>query len=355
MKRCKWGKHWAEIEHVETYLDNIAYLAEVAEKVRKFKEVSGTFSHPEHFRVYFNPEPRKDSSREFSERWDNYVAYHGKGPSYLYGDLHFDLNYLPRTKLRVTVETKRVLDEEDGSTRREWTASLDEMTIHYWDKTPDKHIETIKLDLEGNKFDVNIGINHLIKFFQRAVEKSDPKRGLEPIPDPYGAQVEEMLDRFMEMFNAIQGAEKGDLQFSFDEFGDFKDSTSDTVVVDVDYQASIFNARRFREFVREHPYYYNRKVDARISVKDYRGRGDAPASWRLYRENGAFRIAITCWDGRELDTEVADSEDVRSHVYWHMIRELVPNNQDEAFKVSQYAADLYDAVEEELAAHNAGY
>jgi hypothetical protein len=161
-----------------------------------------------------------------------------------------------------------------------------------------------------------------------------------------------MMDRATDMFNAIESAVRLDAELFFEGHGDFKDSTDDKVVVDAVYQRSTFSAQAFKDFIRSGHFYRDTKVDADIRVTDSRGKGDAPASWTLYRKDGVWRVAVTCWDGRAFDTVATTAEEVRGHVYWQMMNEITPNKQDEAFKVSQYAADIFTMVESELAAHN---
>jgi hypothetical protein len=353
--KCKLEDHWAEEEHVRVHLDNIAYRAEVDAKVAAFNEVSPQ----NHFRAHFADSLWHASARKFGEQMDEHVAQYGSRPRHISGYLRFTLKFLHEVDIRVVIETYSVIDTENGRVTRKWTATameyhhrLPTITHHRQERNHEKVLKTLDLDFSGHGSDFKNAFASLEQLFEFAVQKSDPLRGKGLVQSPYAEEVKGMMDRFMDMFNAIEGASRTDAELFYEGHGDFKDSVDNTVVVDVEYQRSAFSAQTFKDFVRSNYYYRGETIDADIRVRDSRGKGDAPASWTLYRKGGIWRVAVRCWDGREFDTVATTAEEVRGHVYWQMMNEVVPNKQDEAFKVSQYAADLFTMVESELAAHN---
>jgi hypothetical protein len=290
---------------------------------------------------------------------DEHVAQYGSRPRYISGSLRFTLKFLHEIDIRVVIETYPVIDNEHGIVTRKWTATameyhhrLPTITSHRQKRTHEKVLKTLDLDFSGHGREINKSFERLEELFEFAVRTSDPLRGNGLIEFPYAEEVQGMMDRATDMFNAIESAVRLDAELFFEGHGDFKDSTDDKVVVDAVYQRSTFSAQAFKDFIRSGHFYRDTKVDADIRVTDSRGKGDAPASWTLYRKDGVWRVAVTCWDGRAFDTVATTAEEVRGHVYWQMMNEITPNKQDEAFKVSQYAADIFTMVESELAAHN---
>lgn len=360
--RCGLENHWAEARSAEIHLDNLAYVAERDAKVAEFNAIRRDIGHPQHYRVSFDTSSKSTSGRKFGEEMANHVAHYGSLPSYLCGSLRFRMKYLSNIDLRVFIETEPVIDMKTAQVTRQWTATYMEykkrLAAHEMHLTGESAHETVveKLYLNFND-DQNIkqSLARLEAMFAGICRRRDPVRSkrLDVPVDDYTVEVNQMMDRFMDMFNAIEGVTRlGELwQHGYGDFKGCVDS-DDKVVVDVEYGRSTFSAQTFKDFVRSNHYFRGCTIDADIRVTDSRGRDDYGASWSVYRKDGIWRVATTCWDGQRFDTVAPTAEEVRGHIYWQMMNEIDPDNQEKAFKVSQYAADLFTMVESELAAHN---
>lgn len=341
--------HWAEEEHVRIHLDNIAYLAEIKAKVDNFERIKGNMGDPSHFRWVFSGDNHNDSVRRFREAMDNYVANIGSLPVYLAGNLHYRLpHWRPLHNIYFDVSVSPVIDPETGKITRVWTAKVTEEDNTQWDpKRKRKVLHEVTLSFDDPKnFEASIlKLKTTYVAALMATGKTEYAR-LEDVE--YENLAETMENRFWEMFDALESEYRGQ-QYLWMELlrGDFKDSDIPKIVVDVNYDRSAFNGNTFREFtLRNH--YFNGIIDADIRVTDEIV-GHPRASWSLYRKDGIWSVVTRTFEGYTEDNLTPTAENVRSHVYWHVMRHVNIDKHEIAMKKADYAADLFTAVEEELA------
>lgn len=357
--RCKVAEqHWAEAEGARIHLSNIEYLAEVEAKVTEFNAIQKDFGHPQHLHHKFSSELFHASPRVFAEKLEQRVAQNGSNPLYISARMDWEFRYISNRTLRLAVEAKPVINTENGTITRQWTATVAEYDRYewQWDKKYRNH-ETIILDFEGDRNRVERTLKQLEQFFRAVVTKSDNFRGGGLIKDPYAEEVQTMMDRSMDMFNAIESIPNGNYNDSpYVFYGDFKKSLDEDIMIDVEYGRSTFSAYTFKHFFNTVFTFYNREVIADdavdIRVTDSRGGGEKTSFWSLYRKDGVWRVQVRLFDGQEFDTVATNSEEVRGHIYWHIMNDFQSPDQEQALKVAQYGADLYTAVEDELYRHN---
>lgn len=358
LPRCKLGDHWAEEEYVETYLRNVAYLAEVEAKVSEFNAIKRDTNHPQHFHHHFAKDLFNASPREFGEKLEQHVAHYGSTPLYIAGRMNWEFRYVSNRTLRLAIEAAPVIDTKDGFIARQWTATIAEYDRHEWrSEQKYRNRETITLDFTGNQNGIKNTLEQLEQFYRDAVTKTDHFRGGGWIKDPFAEEVQTMMDRSMDMINAIESVpSKINSGMFYVLHGDFKNSTSETIVVDVDYSRSTFSAQTFQRFFNDDFTLFNRGIIADdaidIRVTDSQGAGENTSYWSLYRKDGIWRVQVRLWDGQGFDTVATSAEEVRGHIYWHIMNDFQSPIQEKALKVAQYGADLYTVVEDELYRHN---
>lgn len=346
--RGKIRNHWAEAEHARIHLDNIAFLAEVAAEVAAFRAVAGNMQHPKHFRAIFSQEKHNDNIRKFRERMDNYVAYYGEKPSYLAGSVRYRLKHWRwRHEIFFNIQVTPVIETERGITSRLWKATVTEVDETQYDsRKKEKTLHEIELSFDNHKdFDANIA--KLKEAYEIAL-KATGKHHL----DNYAEFTDPMIKKFWEMFDAIEGVAQGDMDIWYNlGRGDFRNSHDGKIVVDVNYDKSTFTGQSFIDFVQRNLTFGDRFTDAEVRVTDEVD-GHPRASWSLYRKDGIWSVATRTFEGEKQDNLTPTSEDVRSHVYWHVFREININNQEEALKKADYAAAVFNAVEAGLVTSN---
>ena len=344
--RCKAKEHWAEAEHARIHLDNIAFRAEVEAKVANFQAIKRNLYHPQHFRAIFSAKDHSDSVRKFRDSIDHYVAQHGELPAHLVGSLRYRLKHWQwRHEIFFEIEVNPEIDAESGRTSRRWTAKVTELDETQY-LTEKKHnlIHEVELAFDDHR-DFEDSLDKLRAAYVIAL-KATGKHHL----DNYSGFTEPMIKKFWEMFDAIEGVTRGDWKLWYDlGRGYFKESTDDKIIVDVNYDKSALTGQSFSSFAQEDSYYdASRLTDAEIRLTD-EVEGHPRASWSLYRKDRIWSVATRTFEGDEQDNLTSTAEKVRSHVYWHVIREVNPDKQDIALKKAQDAADLFTAVENALA------
>lgn len=350
-RSCELRPHWKTVEAAEIYLDNKAYLAERAAKVGEFNEAKRSFSHPRRFNAAFPTDRHsKRTVRSFSEEMDAYVADHGELPLYLHGVMLSNINTGAGT-YRTTVRVSTVMDEETFQTDRRWSAELKFMPHHGEDRV----LRDVDLDFSSPHAS-RASHEKLHEVFRCAAELTSPGiQFAKPDTPPASDVAASLMGRFKDMRGAIETVmQRNILEVRNDELGDFVNSDDEKIVVDVEYDRSTFSAKKFRAYFRENLYFNNpRTVDVDLRVTNTKVLNRGGTHWSLFRKDGAWGI-VTATDEASCESSITTSEDVRSHVYWHVIREINPDNQEDAFAKSTYAADLFTIVEDELALFNAG-
>jgi hypothetical protein len=345
MQRCPADMHWAEAEHARIHLSNLDFIAERDAKIAAFMPIKTNTSHPQHFRAWFSTENSSDSIRKFRENIDHYVAEHGEIPSYLEGTMRYTLGHSRwRQEIYFHIDVSPEIDLEDGYINRRWkirVVEFDDNQLVFRNKH--KTLHEVELIFDDHKeFEANIV--KLRKAYVIAL-KATGKHYLED----YSEFTEPMVKKFWEMFDAIESVVQGewDLWYNLGR-GYFTKSTDDQIIVDVNYDRSAFSGQSFTNFAGKDQSYADRLMDAEIRLND-EIEGHPRASWSLYRKDRIWSVATRTFEGLHQDNLTPTSEDVRSHVYWHVIREVNPDKQEIALKKAQVAADLFTAVENELA------
>lgn len=347
---CALDGHWASAEAARIHLDNIAFIAERKAEIAEFEIARRDPWNPKHYYAIFNPDKWYGSARKFSEDMDNYLAVHGRIPLYLQGRMTFKLHYFTGTDLHLDITVKPQIEMDPTAPSRttwNWAVALTQKNRF----RDDIVLKSTALDFS---FDADIvsSIKELESIFEYAVKRVAPRRtGWETEEPDYSSQVNKMSASFMGMFNAIESLVRPNLGLWQEGHGDFKNSFDNTVVVDVEYNQSAFNPQAFKDFVRGNYYYSNEIIDAEIRVTDGE-EGDGRALWAVCRKNGQWSVTTLTYAGERHDNVTPTAEDIRAHVYWHVIKEMNIDNQEQAFKKSQYAADLFTMVENEIAYHN---
>jgi hypothetical protein len=274
---------------------------------------------------------------------DAYVDRHGKLPLYLWAVMSSDLGQHSLT-YRTAVRVKTVMDEESLQTDRRW--SVDLRVIE--ERREDRILRDVDLDFSSSRAYME-SYEKLREVFNCAAQLSTPGiRWAKPDTKPPEEVAEALMDRFGDMHRAVEAAMRND------EPGDFAESSDDKIVVDVEYDRSTFSARHFKDYFRSNFSSNTAKtVDADIRVTDNRKKGRGETYWSLYRKDGVWGV-VTATEEAANDYLTPTAEDVRSHVYWHVIREINVDDQEQAFAKSTFAADLFTTVEDELALFNAG-
>lgn len=347
--------HKESLERAQDHLRAVLYDRKVKAQISDFEEIARNYHHPQRYHAIFSSDPDQQSVRKFGEVMEQYVAQRGAIPSYIMSSLRFTLNdYLPATLLRVEIESKPVIDKEYGDITREWTAAA--MTHKYrgvgFRADANTVFKTIKLDFTDYD-SAKKSLDNLEALFIEVCERSGKwsRSGGENLD--YSDHVKRWMDTSIDVVNAIEGTTRME-EFWQELQGDFgKTGTENTIIVDVDYRRSTFSGQVFKDFMRANLYIRGCTVDTDIRVRHTLNDGSSYfPSWTLSRKDNAWRFASTCQDERVLDIEVYTAEEIRSHIYWHMMNEKMTTDQNEALKVAQYGVDLYTTVESELARHN---
>lgn len=346
---CERQPHWETVRAAEIFLDNKAYLAERAATIKEFTDTERNFSHPRRIHVTFPADKWGNLTvRKFGAGMEAYVARHGALPLNLSGVMTFRINKGGGRTYLATIEVKTVMDKVTLETSRRWSV-LGKVTERFKD---DWILRDLELDFSRSQIP---GIEALREAFFCLFQLAVPATGWDKPGPRFAAEIDELISRFRDMYGAIEAVMGEPLDVSMDNLGDFRDSADDKIVVDVEYDRSLLTAQSFRDYFREH-IRFNRPatVDAEVRVTDRRRDSDGETLWSLYRKDGVWSIVTAVSGGASNDSLTPTAEDVRSHVYWHVIREINPDDQEQALAKSQYAADLFTAVETELALHTAG-
>lgn len=342
--------HWAEAEHVRIHLDNQAYLAEIKAKVEAFDRISKSAVEIEHYQWEFSGDEHNDSVRRFREALDSYVAYHGIVPTYVRANLRFRLGHwrTNRHDIIFDINVTPTIDRETGIMSRFWTAKVTEHDGYQWDtRFRDKILHEVRVSFEDHKnFESNI--EKIKVAYVIALQKSG-KQGQSNLSDSeYEELAQTMIDKFFDVFDAVESVYRGQPHLWMELLrGDFRDTEDDKIVVDVNYDRSAFTGGTFLEFVQKAYQFNNCIIDADIRVTDEIP-GHPRASWSLYRKDGIWSVATRTFDGYAEDNLTPTAENVRSHVYWHVMREVNKDNHELALKKADYAADVFTAVQGEL-------
>jgi hypothetical protein len=343
--------HWGSVEAIRIHLDNIAYKAEVAAKVREFQnaqmnQVNGYFTAAFSVMKGQNKEPRA-----FREKIDNYIAHHGKPPRWLKAlmrekmghwqdyakhDVYFDIQSIPE------------IDPVHGEVTAPWTVKA----IHHDPgsilSTSPKNVVIYEADLNfSNAFDRKESNRILREAYLIALKKTGRQHTADEEYEEYMAP---MLERIREMVSAVEAVRKGDFWAFHHGLGDFKESTDGKVIVDVIYDKSILTGQSIEKFFRDcktHGYTWVKDIDIRVADRII---GHPRPSWMLSRADGVWTVEVLNSGGEGYTAVVQDAEDIRSHVYWHIMRQYYPANQQElALKHADYAEQIFLSVEEALA------
>lgn len=347
---CTRTDHWETVESARIHLDNKAYLAERAVATSEFGHAEKMFHHPRRLNAAFPTTDWSSSTvRTFGAQVDAHVAQHGSLPVYLWGVMSWQKNRHGMTyDTTVTVET--VMDKETLELSRRWSV-VAKIAEQY---RADLVMRDVELDFDSYQSS-RTSYEKLREAFACAVELASPGiQFAKPDDQPTEEVVEALMGRFRDMYGAVETAMRPILEVRNDELGDFTNSEDEKIVVDVEYNRSTFSAQSFKAYFRDNLRYNKpESVEAEIRVTDRRMAGRGETFWSLYRKDGVWSVVTATKDASH-DNLTPTAEDVRSHVYWHVIREINPDDQEQAFAKSQYAADLFTAVEDELALFRAG-
>jgi hypothetical protein len=158
-------------------------------------------------------------------------------------------------------------------------------------------------------------------------------------------QTEKMLAHFKAMFNAVESDAAGELDLQERGMGYFTDSDSGTIVVNEDYKTSAFRAESFKRYLASHPVYRAHQPEVEIKVSDSHSR--TGASWALKKKDGQWSVEKTYDDASEV-VNISTPQEALDHVYYHVLAQINPDDEEKALEKSRYAAALMQGVEAAL-------
>lgn len=347
MSRCEAKDHYAEVEHAQTVIDNNRILAEREARRREFDAMRSS-SHRENFPAVFRYSDDIGRSKDllnFRERVESYREHFGAYPKYILGtlDYSFKLTWDITYKVRITVTP--IMDNMEYATfSPEWRVVL--IKEHYLRKPEILRNEVLAVE-DGNQ--LQSSMKTLEEIFLWVLQMTTPtSRKIDDAyrPEDYTGKLNSLLWKFNDVFNAIEGIYRTNFELWHTTLhgGYFGGSFDDTIVINVDYNTA-FEPRFLKEFIDANLYLNRSKIDVEVRLSD--GKSGMYAWWVLTRENGVWMVSLVA-DGQQSDNIVTSSEELRGHVYWHVINEVNSGDQQVAFAKSQYAADLFDMVESVL-------
>lgn len=336
------ANHWLTVEDAETFLDNRAYLAEVKAKCDEFEGIRTNIYHPRRLTFIFSSDEHNTSPRRFRTEVDQFVERNGRYPYYLSGVLEFKPKHWKfnnEVKMAITVAPE--MDPERGKISRIWTVRV----IHT-DKNKSLiqdailHEERLSFD-EYGVFEENS--ERIKKAYAIALKES----GIH-LQD-YSEFSTPMLDRFQEMYDAIEAVAYGEWMYWFEYGrGDFKDSSSNSIKIDVNYDKSSFSGQSFVEFYQRHVEHVGTLKNFHLRVTD-QAVGHPRAWFSFSCENGVWSLHKETFGGKEVyDVEINSAEDLRGHIYWHYIENINKNWTNIALEKADFAASIYTMVNNEL-------
>ncbi|MET1156582.1 hypothetical protein [Arthrobacter sp.] len=161
----------------------------------------------------------------------------------------------------------------------------------------------------------------------------------------------DMLAHFKVMFNAVE-TEADDVYDVYDRgMGYFAESDNSTIVVNENYRSSAFRAVNFKDFLAANLVYGAHQPDAEIRVADRHD--NTGASWTLKKENGQWAVEKVYDDGRSEVVNISTAQEALDHVYYHVLAQINPDNEEKALEKGRYAAELVHGVEAALEANKA--
>jgi hypothetical protein len=164
-------------------------------------------------------------------------------------------------------------------------------------------------------------------------------------------QTEKMLEHFIAMFNAVESDAAGELDVQERGMGYFTDSDNGTIVVNEDYRTSAFRAESFKRYLAAHPVYRAHQPEVEIKVSDSHSR--TGASWALKKKDGQWSVEKGYDDGASEVVNISTPQDALDHVYYHVLAQINPDNDEKALEKGRFAGALVQGVETALEANKA--
>lgn len=327
-------------------MHNNKILAEREARRQDFKK-GRSFDHPENFRAAFrygNELSRNNDLRDFGERIENYRENYGAYPKYIFGTLDYMFHYVHSINFKVQISVEPFMDDEEYATFiPRWRVVLTKEEQYRETETLRNEILNVET---GHQLQASM--KTLGEIFLWVLQMTEPvRRDFDNgVIIDHTENVNSLLWKFNDVFNAVQGIYKTNFELWHETLagGYFGGTFDDTVMINIDYNTA-FVPRFVKEFIEKNTYLNRSELNFDVRLSD--GKRGMYAWWVLTRQDGVW-VMTTAADGRETDFVVTNSEEVRGHVYWHVMNEVKVGDQQVAFAKSQYAADIFDAVEREI-------
>lgn len=340
--------HWGSVEAIEIYLDNIAYKAEVKVKLREFESAKMNLNNGYFIAAFSVLKGQNKAPRAFREKIDAYVANQGRKPTWMKAIMREQLghwqNYMKKD-IYFVVESVPHMEPVHAEVSDQWN-----VRAIFHDGSTYRKEETVLYEGEL-EFITPEGRTRSTGILKEAYMAALKATGLQHIPDEeYEAFMPPMLERVQEMVSAVESVRHGDFWAYHKGLSDFHDGPEGTVNIDVVYDKSILTGQSIEKFFRDcktHGYTWIKDINLRVAERTV---GHPRSSWVLNRSEGIWTVEVLNFDGEGYTAEVQDAEDIRSHVYWHIMRQYSPADQQElALKHADYAEQIFLSVEAALA------
>lgn len=346
-KHCT-KEHWGSVEAIEIHLDNIAYKAEVKTKLREFESAKMNLNNGYFIAAFSVFKGQNKAPRAFREKIDAYVMHHVKKPTWMKTIMREQLghwqNYMKKD-IYFVVDSVPHMDPVHAEVSYQW-----HVRAVFHDGSTYRKDETILYEGEL-EFITAEGKVHSNQVLKEAYLTAMKATGLQHIPDAeYEEFMPPMLERVQEMVSAVETVRHGEFWAYHKDLGDFQEGNDGTIYIDVIYDKSILTGQSIERFFRDcktHGYTWIKDINLRVADRTV---GHPRSSWLLNRADGVWSVEVLNFDGEGYTAVVQDAEDIRSHVYWHIMREYYPSNQQElALKHADYAEQIFLSVEAALA------
>lgn len=346
-KSCR-RDHWGSFESARIHLDNIAYKAEVAVKLREFESARMNVNNGYFIAGFSAVKGQNKAPRSFREKIDAYVAHHGQKPKYLKSVMRESLGHWEDYKKKdvyFTVVSVPQMDSVHAELSYEWYVKS---VLH--DGSTYRKDETVlfKSELDFSNSDEREYSTKVLKDAYRTALKATGHHHI--ADEDYEPFMPPMLERVQEMVSAVETVRHGEFWAFHKGLGDFVEGNDDTINVDVIYDKSILTGQSVERFIRDcktHGYTWVKDLNLRVADRTV---GHPRSSWVLNRADGIWTVEVLNFAGEGYTVVVQDAEDIRSHIYWHIMREYYPADQQElALKHADYAEQIFLSVEAAVA------
>lgn len=357
-KKCRWGlqpctenRHFDSQELALAFGDKLKKTAAQDKKIAKLEEMIKAYKPEEKVLASVVSGSYISGARCFGDAMEKSYD-NGVLPKIFPGQWSARIQNGSYRPVEITLKRHVIVHKEWGVLSGTWEAIVETT------KTHPKGFETIREETKLNlsnpllvrgRIAVAPEFAKLQEVFRRAiylslVDESNPKNYL------IGVKASELMESFMQMFNAVESEAMGEAALDRIGFGYFQDSPPGHIKVNEQYAFSAFRGSNFRRYLNQSEYFRNSVpiVDLRVTDNSLYSK----AYWSLYYCDDLWSVEFRKADGETGEYAVETPQDAYTAVHHHVLNnESRVGDEKTAHRKGDFAFKLVFDVNAALAKH----